>query len=170
MGFLRGTGSTPYNMEMFVCLIKFKLNFILPKRKISCSKELIFKYMQTPASKCAIPEKNQIGWGKENNTFLKKILDILDLSFYSWKILRRHNFTFGYPFSQSCVASLEIPVRRTKTYGNSTWFFLDHCWKFHIFFNWPLEFLHALFLITWKFHVLKTRWIFYGIAKCRPEL
>ena len=42
---------------------------------------------------------------------------------------------------------LEIPRQITKTDGNSTLFFLDHCWKFHFFFNLPMEFQHALFLI-----------------------
>ena len=42
---------------------------------------------------------------------------------------------------------LEIPRQKTNTDGNSTLFFLDHCWKFHFFFNWPLEFPHALSLM-----------------------
>ena len=42
---------------------------------------------------------------------------------------------------------LEIPKQNNKIDRNSTWYFLDHCWKFHFFLNWPLEFQHALSLI-----------------------
>ena len=44
-----------------------------------------------------------------------------------------------------CDTTLEIQGQtEAKTHGNSTWVFLEHSWKFHFFFNWPLEFLHAV--------------------------
>ena len=58
-------------------------------------------------------------------------------------------------FCKIVLQPLEIPRPRIKTYGNSTWFLLDHPWKFHFFLNWPLEFLHALSsILSWKFDVL----------------
>ena len=41
----------------------------------------------------------------------------------------------------------EIPRSKTKTHENSTWVFLEHPYKFHFFFNWPLEIPHALLSI-----------------------
>ena len=77
---------------------------------------------------------------------------------------------------------LEIPRWKTKTDGNTTWFFLDHCWKFHFFFNWlPGTSKCSSFCTSGKFHVFNpppppappppplTVWIFSGKAQCRPE-
>ena len=44
---------------------------------------------------------------------------------------------------KNCVRSLG----NSKTHENSTWVFLEHPYKFHFFFNWPLEIPHALLSI-----------------------
>ena len=52
------------------------------------------------------------------------------------------------PLGNSLVSWVNRWNSKTKTHGgNSTWVFLDHPWKFYLFFNWPLEFTHALFSI-----------------------
>ena len=80
----------------------------------------------------AIPENLQTGDGGEVGdiyTFLKKTLELLDVWLYSWKtyellllqILKNCVTPFGENFKRS----------KTKTHGNSTWFFCEHPWKFH---------------------------------------
>ena len=67
-------------------------------------------------------------------------------------------------FCKIVLQPLEIPRPRIKTYGNSTWFLLDHPWKFHFLLNWPLEFLHALSsVLSWKFNVLNSRPMFNSV-------
>ena len=73
------------------------------------------------------------------------------ISFHPWKLCKIVWHT------------LEIARWKTETHGNSTWIFLEHPWKFHFLFNWPLEFPHALSSIPLKipwpqiFHVWCTR-------------
>ena len=47
---------------------------------------------------------------------------------------------------QNCVTPLGNSKVKNQDlcYGHSTWFFLEHQWKFLFFFHWPLEFPHAL--------------------------
>ena len=46
------------------------------------------------------------------------------------------------------ASPLEIPQNCVALFaGNSTWFFLNHSWKFLFFLYWPLEFPHSIFLI-----------------------
>ena len=88
------------------------------------------------------------------HTFLKKTLEFLDLLLYPLKF-SRENKASSPESSQNFVIwwhPLEIPMPKTKTHGNSSWFFLDHPWKFPTsflidppgistssFFNIPLE-------------------------------
>ena len=50
--------------------------------------------------------------------------------------------------------NLILGFQDTETWNNSTWFFLDHPWKFYFFFNWNLEFPHALTSIPLEIWVL----------------
>ena len=81
--------------------------------------------------------------GSRGHAFLRKKLEILGLSLYSWKFWRKKNFI---PWnSAELLQTFEIPSpAKTKATGDFTWFFLDYPWKFHFFFNWALEFLHAI--------------------------
>ena len=45
---------------------------------------------------------------------------------------------------RDCVTPLGNFKFKSQDLRNSRWFFLDHPWKFHFFFNWPLEFSDAL--------------------------
>ena len=68
-------------------------------------------------------------WGYIYFSEKKKPLKFLDLSLYSVKL---------------CDTPLMgIRMSKTKTHENSTWVFCEHPWKFHFFFNWPLEFPHV---------------------------
>ena len=77
-------------------------------------------------------------WGY---TFLKNPMEFLDLSLYTWKFQRKQAFSTPWKFCKIVWKSKWLS--KIKTLGNSTWFFLDHHWKFHFFFNWPMAFLHA---------------------------
>ena len=124
--------------------------------------------MQT--SKCAIPEKIQTGNPWNSTSFLINPWKFHMLFlWYPWKFHFLNPPCLGFFWNSPFVTlpleilektklhlqvfhkvvwnTLEIPRWNTKTDGNSTWFFLDHCWKFHFFFNWPVEFQYALFLI-----------------------
>ena len=60
-----------------------------------------------------------------------------------------------WKFCKIVLHHWEIPRPKTKTPGNSTWFFLGHPWKFHFVFNYNLWKFHVLFLWhLWKFHIL----------------
>ena len=133
---------------------------------------LISVHMQTP--KCAIPEQIQAGnpgnftsilidpW-KFHMLFLWypwkfHFLDLPCLVFFSGiahlptlplEILEKAKLHF-WIFYKVLWHTLEIPKQNTKIDGNSIWFFLNHCWKFRFFFNWPVEFQHALPLIHLK--------------------
>ena len=86
-------------------------------------------------------KSKQLG-GSWGHTFWEKNLEFLDLSLYPWK------------FQKILLHPLEIPTLKTKTHGNSTWFFLS-----------PLEIPLLFYFITgistcsffiqypWKFHV-----------------
>ena len=63
-------------------------------------------------------------------------LEFLGFLLYPWKFQTKLK-TSPLETSQNCVTtpSSEILTPKTKTPGNSTWFFLDHPRKFHIVFN-----------------------------------
>ena len=87
------------------------------------------------------------GWGY---TFLNSPCKF---SIYDFTLRNsRENKLSPLEIPQNCVTPLGNSLvgwnSKTKTHGgNSTWIFLDHPWKFYFFFNWPLEFPHALFSI-----------------------
>ena len=83
---------------------------------------------------------NRGGWGY---TFLKLLLlEILPL-----EILQKTSF-YPLKFCKIVWHPLAIPRSKTKTHGNSKWVFLEYPWKFHFFFNWLLDFPHALCFST----------------------
>ena len=94
-----------------------------------------------PFRKGAIPEKIQTGglstyvlekdpW---NFKFVTLPLEIHEkIKLHPWQ------------FHKIVLHPLEFPKRKSKTDGNSTLFFLNHLWKFHFFFYWPMEFLIPL--------------------------
>ena len=92
--------------------------------------------------KWAIPEKkpNRGGWGY---TFLKEIPGIFRFVILPIEIPEKTSF-HPWKFCKVVWHPLEIPSSKTKTYGNSIWVFLEDPWKFHFFFNWPLEFQYAV--------------------------
>ena len=117
---------------------------------------LISVHMHTP--KCAIPEKIQFYFVfKFHMLFLwypwKFHFPILFGFFLEYPIC---HFTLGN-FRENKTSSLDIPHSCVAHFGNSKakyqdrWnfhmIFLDHCSKFHFFFNWPVEFQPALSLI-----------------------
>ena len=64
-------------------------------------------------------------------------------------------------FSKIGWHSLEIPRSKSRV-------FLEHHWKFHFFFNWPLEFPVFVFSIILEIlcpQLLPLVWIFSGIAQ-----
>ena len=89
------------------------------------------------------------GWGVEDMLFWKK----KNWNFYiCQEILEK---TSSWKFCKIVWHPLGNFKVKTKTHGNYTWGFLEHPWKFHFLFNWPLEFPHALSPIPlWKFHFL----------------
>ena len=79
-----------------------------------------------------------------------KAPEIFRLFVYPWKFQTKQGFT-RRNFSKLLVLhhSSEIVRPKTKTPGNSTWYFLDYTWKFHIVFNWPpRKFTCSNFFIT----------------------
>ena len=89
-------------------------------------------------------------WGY---TFLKTPPVIFRFVILPLEILLKKNF-HPWTFSKIAWHLLEIPWSKTKTYGNSTWVFLEHPWKFPLFSIYLWNF-HMLFLqYHWKFHVL----------------
>ena len=64
----------------------------------------------------------------------------------SWCSLRnsRENMLSPMGNLQICVIPLGNFKIENQTHGNSTWVFLEHSWKLHFFFHWPLESPHAL--------------------------
>ena len=62
----------------------------------------------------------------------------------------RENKLLSLEILQNCVTPLGNSKVKNQDlcYGNSTWFFLEHQWKFLFFFHWPLEFPHVSFFNT----------------------
>ena len=86
-----------------------------------------------------IPEKKANRGGRGGG-----VEDIEDIAIYFFE-------SFHSPLEICKIVQhpfLEIPSPgqkpSSKIYGNSTWVFLDHPWKFHFFFSWPQEFRHSL--------------------------
>ena len=52
--------------------------------------------------------------------------------------------TVGKPVSSNPPV---FQVKKIKTPGNFSLFFLHHLWRFHFFFNDPMEFPHSIFSI-----------------------
>ena len=82
------------------------------------------------------------------------------------------NKIFPLRILKNCVTPLwgNSMVKNTKIHGFSTRVFCEHFWKFHFFFNWPLEFQHILFSIPLEIPCpqfpLSPVWLFSGIAHC----
>ena len=90
--------------------------------------------------------------------FWKKPLEFLDLLLYPKKFWRKQAFTPGN-YAKVCDTPWKF-----RTYGNSTWVFLEHPREFHLFFliePWNfLMLLHMFFLqYPWKLHVLNHPWL-----------
>ena len=76
-----------------------------------------------------------------------------------------------WKFHKIVLRTFEIPRCKIKTHENSNWFFLDCHWKVYFFFNWPLEFPHAISTIP--LDILCPQLVclhFYGIAKCQVHI
>ena len=93
----------------------------------------------------AIPEKNRKNpkkWGVEDILFWKKKPGIFTFVTLTLEISEKKRFQLQKCF-EIMWHPLEIPRSKTKTHGNSAWFFPDHPWKLDFFFNWPPEFSHV---------------------------
>ena len=71
--------------------------------------------------------------GVEGILFCKKTLKCLHLSLYSCQFLTKWSFTLWYSTETVLHYRLEFPRPKTETHKNSTWFFLNHSWKFYFF-------------------------------------
>ena len=95
-------------------------------------------------------KSRQGGWGY---TFLKNPPGIFRFVALPLEIPERTSF-HHWRFCKIVWHSLKIPRSKTKTHGNSTWFFLEHPWKFYFFlidsWNFGILFLHY----PWKFPIL----------------
>ena len=77
--------------------------------------------------------------------FWKPPQKFLDLSLYPFRNSGKNKLCHTLHKTKLCSVWHHFGNSRSaKTHGNSTWVFLEHSWKFHFFFNWPLEFLHAV--------------------------
>ena len=112
--------------------------------------------MKRKMSHWAIRDKNQAGvedilfWTQKRN--FRFVTFILTNSRENKLSLRE----ILQKFSKILWHTLEIPRSKTKTHGNSTWFFLEFRWKFHFCFYSPLEFPYFFFNIlgnSIKFHL-----------------
>ena len=111
--------------------------------------------------------KKRGGWGY---TFLKKKPGIFTFVTLTLENSEKKRFQL-----QKCFKimwhPLEIPRSKTKTHGNSAWFFPDHPWKLDFFFNWPPEFSHVPYsvLLELPYPQLPTPpppiWILFGVAQ-----
>ena len=112
-------------------------------------------------------KKIQTGSQQGLEDIFEKTLGFLGLSLYLWKLwIQEKKRVNPRKFCEIMVYSffgLEISTRpKTKTDGNSTWFFLDQLItprNSTSFFNWTLEFCHALsflqYTYPWNLHVLR---------------
>ena len=64
------------------------------------------------------------------------------------EIPEKNKLSPPWKFYKNVWYPLEIPRPKTTTRGNSTLVFLEHPWKFYFYFNWLLEFPHALSSFT----------------------
>ena len=122
----------PYHTDLLVFFFKFRLPPVC---------DYLNYYYNITNDYWTIPNRNR-EWGG-GYTFWKKTLEFLDLSLYFWKFWTKQSFTFEDSV-KIVLHPLEIQRLKTKTHGNSAWFFLNHSWKFHFFSNLPLEFPHDL--------------------------
>ena len=113
-----------------LCLSTFKIDFILAKQNISCTKDWFLSICRHLLLNVLFQKKSKRGI----SGFVTLPLGILGAKLYLWI------------FHKVVWHPLEIPRQKPKTDGNSKWIFLDHYFKLHFFFNWPLEFQHALSL------------------------
>ena len=83
---------------------------------------------------------------------------------------KKTSFTLAGNFAKLLTRLGNSKFKNQDTHGNSTWVFLEHPWKFHFFFNLPLEFPYALSSIPLDIPCLQPSllcsgvWIFSGIA------
>ena len=68
--------------------------------------------------------------------FEKDPQNFKNLLLYTWKSQKKIKLQ-PWKFYKIVLHPLEFPRSKTKTHGNSTWFFLDHPGKFHFFFIDP---------------------------------
>ena len=113
-----------------LCLSTFKIDFILARQNISCTKGWFLSICRHLLLNVLFQKKSKRGI----SGFVTLPLGILGAKLYLWI------------FHKVVWHLLEIPRQKPKTDGNSKWIFLDHYFKLHFFFNWPLEFQHALSL------------------------
>ena len=91
----------------------------------------------------AMPKVGKTFFGRNNKSRLsafRKFLFYQNIVCFDWVM----NLFLLCVFCQERASCVEIPKPKTKTIGNSTWFFLDYPWKLNFFFNWPLEFPLAI--------------------------
>ena len=88
-----------------------------------------------------IPENIQTGRGSWGYTFLTKLPRIFKFITLPLEIPEKASFLHPWKFCK-------IVWHSAKTYENSIWVFLEHPWKFHFYFGWPLEFPHAFSSIS----------------------
>ena len=105
--------------------------------------------------------KIQTGGGTWRYTFLTPLHpEILKFVTAPLQIPGKKSF-HPLKFSKIGWHSLEIPRSKSRV-------FLEHHWKFHFFFNWPLEFPVFVFSIILEIlcpQLLPLVWIFSGIAQ-----
>ena len=95
----------------------------------------------------AIPEKIQTGGGgDEYILFWKPPTKFLDLSLYPMKFQRKQASTPGNS-AKFCDTPWKFQNQKPRSM-EITWLFLVHSWKFHFFFNWPIEFTRSFFNTT----------------------
>ena len=82
-----------------------------------------------------------MGWSR--HTFLKKPLHYLRWYFTLRNSAEKNLHTWKF-WKIFLLDPLELSRPKIKTYENYTWLFSDHFWRLHFFFNWSLEFPHAL--------------------------
>ena len=111
----------------------------------------------------AIPEKIQTGGGgDEYILFWKPPTKFLDLSLYPMKFQRKQASTPGNS-AKFCDTPWKFQSQKPRSM-EITWLFLVHSWKFHFFFNWPIEFTR--FSIPLEIPCPQPPiWIFPGIGR-----
>ena len=106
------------------------------------------KYLSNPPLHGTIPEKIQMGGGGGGRRgclriyYFKKLRGFLICHFTLAN--SGENKLWPLDILRDCVTPLGNSKFKNQDPGNSRWIFLDHLWKFHFLFNWPLEFSQAL--------------------------